>query len=588
MRAPPSPAAPGPTPLATPETRDRRARSLHLAILVAITLAGWFLRTWELESLPPAPDPDELSIGYNAWSILATGRDEYGTPYPASFRAFGEYKRPAFIYAAVPSIALFGPTTWAIRLPGAIAGTLAIPAIDAAARALFGNRATGLVAAASLAVSPWHLQFSRGAREAALITLAVTLLALCLARGFRAARGATRTGTTTGWFVGAALATLLATYAYPGGVVFVPLMLAAWAWAWRARVRAVAGPIAVALAVVAVGAIPLARQLLDGRIGARFAQASILNDPALHDLAARRIARDVEAGVPWILDHPLAIAARSAADAYVGHFNPTFLFTSGDANPRHHGTDSGQLYFWDALPILAGIATILRRRHGAPYAATGLWLLAGPVPASLATEAPHAVRTIVMLPAWYLVGAVGATALWRRLARAPTGVTATVARRAGPAIGIAYAALLVPSVAYHVEATRRYYPVEHASAWMDGLLEAFADAQARLDAGEFRRVVIPPHDGATYLYALWATRYDPARFLSFGGTGQRGTLGRGNLRFDPFEMRGIDWAAEPAESTTLYAFVITPGRTIPARARIVREIRDRGGDVRVALFTLAG
>lgn len=575
------------------------ARRLHVLTLVAITVFGLFLRTWDLDTLPPAPDPDELSIGYNAWSILVTGRDEYGTPYPAAFRAFGEYKRPAFVYAAVPSIAIFGPTTWAIRLPGAIAGTLTIPAIDAVARVLFVNRATGLVAAASLAVSPWHLQFSRGAREAAFITLAVTLLALFLAKGFRATDGPSgpnRLRATIGWAVGAALATLLAIYSYPGGVVFVPLMIASWAWAWRARLPQVAPAIAVAVGVVAVGAFPLARQLLDGRIGARFAQASILNDPALHETSSRRITRDVEAGVPWIFDHPFALAARTAIDAYVGHFNPTFLFTSGDAQPRHHGTDTGQLYLWDALPILAGIATILHRRRSPAHAAVGLWLLVGPSPASLATEAPHAVRTIVMLPAWYLVGAIGATALWRRVSHTARRATsaaaeatgATMFHRAGPALAIAYAAMVIPTAAYYADASRRYYPIEYPSYWLDGVLEAFAAAQARVDAGEFRHVTIPLNDGTVYLHALWSTRYDPARFLTFGGTGQRGTLGRGSLRFDPFEMRAVDWPVEPADPATLYAFVITPGRTIPPRAHVIAEIRDRADDVRVVLFTLTG
>ena len=581
-----------------PDFERRTARRIHLLAIIAITVIGMLLRTWDLESLPPAPDPDELSIGYNAWSILVTGRDEYGTAFPAAFRAFGEYKRPAFIYAAVPSIAVFGPTTWAIRLPGAIAGTLTIPAIDAVARTLFGSRMTGFVAAASLAVSPWHLQFSRGAREAAFITLAVTLLALCLAEGFRIAHDpiTPRRRTTMAWAVGAALAVLLAIYSYPGGVVFVPLMVASWAWAWRARLRDVLPAITVAVTVVVVGAIPLARQLLDGRIGARFAQASILNDPTLYETASRRITRDVDAGVPWVLDHPFALAARTAIDAYIGHFNPTFLFTSGDAQPRHHGTDTGQLYLWDALPILAGVATILHRRRSPAHAAVGLWLLVGPVPASLATEAPHAVRTIVMLPAWYLVGSVGATAIWQRVTHAArrmltaSGTTTSVRalHRAGPAIAIAYAVMIVPTAAYYVDASRRYYPVEYPSYWLDGVLEAFTEAQARVDSGEFRRVVIPPNDGTVYLHALWSTQYDPARFLAFGGTGQRGTLGRGSLRFDPFEMRGVDWSSEVPDPTTLYAFVVTPGRTPPPRAHVVREIRDRGGDVRVVLFTLAG
>ena len=71
-----------------------------------------------------------------------------------------------------------------------------------------------------------------------------------------------------------------------------------------------------------------------------------------------------------------------------------------------------------------------------------------------------------------------------------------------------------------------------------------------------------------------------------GGTGQRGTLGRGSLRFDPFEMRGVSWPEEPASRDTLYAFLVMPGRVVPPRARIVREVRDGAGEVRVVLLTL--
>ncbi|NBT20225.1 MAG: phospholipid carrier-dependent glycosyltransferase [Proteobacteria bacterium] len=403
------------------ESRPRQSPSSAwaLATLLVITALGLTFRLWDLGTLPPSPDPDELSIGYNAWSILETGRDEFGTPYPTAFRAFGEYKRPAFIYAAVPSIALFGPTTWAIRLPGAIAGTLTVPVLYALAVSLFGNRAIGLLAATGLAFSPWHLQFSRGAREAAFITLAVTLLALCLTRATTLILGTSTTGVLPRrvhvWAAGASLAMLLAMYSYPGGVVFTPLMVGASAWILRSHLRRTALSWVIAIAIVGVGAFPLARQLLDGRVGARFAQASLLNDVDLQKLATKRIERDVQLGIPWILDHPYALAARRAVDAYAGHFNPTYLFTRGDDQPRHHGTDTGQLYLWDAPLILAGLVILARRRTHPAYQFTGLWLLIGPVPASLATEAPHAVRSIVMLPAWYLAGGIGAVAIWNRL-----------------------------------------------------------------------------------------------------------------------------------------------------------------------------
>src|SRR5262249_11830786 len=74
---------------------SRRRRFRILAVLVLLALV---LRVWGLDWSPPGLDPDEVSIGYNAYSILRTGRDEYGVPWPLTFRAFGEFKRPAYIY----------------------------------------------------------------------------------------------------------------------------------------------------------------------------------------------------------------------------------------------------------------------------------------------------------------------------------------------------------------------------------------------------------------------------------------------------------------------------------------------------------
>ena len=46
-------------------------------ILSFIVLIATILRLWHLNSVPPSLDWDEASWGYNSYSILMTGRDEY-------------------------------------------------------------------------------------------------------------------------------------------------------------------------------------------------------------------------------------------------------------------------------------------------------------------------------------------------------------------------------------------------------------------------------------------------------------------------------------------------------------------------------
>ena len=95
---------------------------VHYALLALILLAGLFLRTYRLRQVPPSFFCDEISIAYNAWSVLTTGRDETGTVLPLYFHAFGEYKHPFYPYLTVLAMALGGRDDVIVRIPGVLLG----------------------------------------------------------------------------------------------------------------------------------------------------------------------------------------------------------------------------------------------------------------------------------------------------------------------------------------------------------------------------------------------------------------------------------------------------------------------------------
>src|ERR1700740_2490700 len=97
-----------------------------LSIFLLIFFIGSFLRFYQLGSVPGSMDWDEVSFGYNAYSVLHTGKDEYNVIYPLLFRAFGEYKQPVYAYLDVVSIDLFGLTAFAVRSPSAFFGSISI------------------------------------------------------------------------------------------------------------------------------------------------------------------------------------------------------------------------------------------------------------------------------------------------------------------------------------------------------------------------------------------------------------------------------------------------------------------------------
>src|SRR3989344_3496317 len=97
-----------------------------ILLLTIIIVIASVLRLWQLGQVPISPDLDEAALGYNAYSILQTGRDEYGKFLPIVLRSFDDYKPALYSYLTIPSILIFGLNVFAVRLPSAIFGILTV------------------------------------------------------------------------------------------------------------------------------------------------------------------------------------------------------------------------------------------------------------------------------------------------------------------------------------------------------------------------------------------------------------------------------------------------------------------------------
>ncbi len=142
-----------------------KSNLLYLITLITIVAIAFFVRFVSLSTLPPGLTWDEAALGYNAYSILKTGRDEHGVFMPLIFKSFGDYKPGLYVYLTVPFVSLLGLNEVAVRLPSVIAGTLSVLFLCLLVNQLFKNRTLGLFTAFALALMPWHIHFSRGAWE---------------------------------------------------------------------------------------------------------------------------------------------------------------------------------------------------------------------------------------------------------------------------------------------------------------------------------------------------------------------------------------------------------------------------------------
>ncbi len=136
------------------------SKKIYLFILVVLTVIGFLLRIYRINSLPP-PDVDEYGVGYNAYSIATTGQDEWGFKFPLFFRSFGDYKLPLDIYFSSTFFKLFKPSITWLRAPAIIFGTLYIPSMYLFIQLLFNSSLLALFGAFLMTFSPYGIFFSR-------------------------------------------------------------------------------------------------------------------------------------------------------------------------------------------------------------------------------------------------------------------------------------------------------------------------------------------------------------------------------------------------------------------------------------------
>src|SRR5258708_4771339 len=120
---------------------------LKKVLLAAIIFLAFFLRFYKVTDDPPSLNWDEVSIAYNAYSIMKTGRDEWGQFLPIHFKSYGEYKLPVQIYGSIPGIAIFGLNELGVRITPVIYGTLTVLVIFLLGWEIFESIYVGLISA---------------------------------------------------------------------------------------------------------------------------------------------------------------------------------------------------------------------------------------------------------------------------------------------------------------------------------------------------------------------------------------------------------------------------------------------------------
>jgi 4-amino-4-deoxy-L-arabinose transferase-like glycosyltransferase len=355
-------------------------RELLLLAVIVVVAAG--LRLYGLEEIPPGLAGDTAYKGVAANRILAG-------EYPIFFEESWGGIEPMYMYLLAAFFKLLGSTPLTIKLLSALVGTITIPLLHLLVRQLLSSRVAGLLASWWLAVSYWHVSYSRLGWEIILCPLFVVLTLYFLWRGLRTQRW--RKFVWTGLALGASL------YTYQA-LRFLPILILCYLGYrsllekgfWREYRTKIAACLLVAVVVFApLGAYYVTHSDAFLR---RASEVSIFNPE-----------KNPQGPLPSFLQSSVRV---------LGTYN-----VRGDPYWRHNLPGRPAFDVLTSVLFFVGLGVSLTRWRERPHSLLLLWLVILSLPPILTPprDVPHFSRSIGALPAACIFPALGVETLWHWL-----------------------------------------------------------------------------------------------------------------------------------------------------------------------------
>lgn len=472
-------------------------------LLVLILILAATLRIWQLDSVPVSLFGDELDAGYQAYSVLKTGKDYSGNLLPIHFRSLGEWRTPLYIYSAIPTVAIFGISPLGVRLPAAIFGILGILAIFLLINQLTQNKAISLLSAFFLSISPWHIQYSRAGFEVTLMLFLYILGIYFFIKGLNNGR----------LFSFSSLCLGLTPWVYSTAKLFLPLTIISLLFIWWKDIKKISKfrlLISVIIFISVVG--PFTVNTIVGGGIQRIGDISIFNDPTIIPTIGFERLNDAKmqdsnaqfGSKATLVDklfhnQPLTFSGIFFKN-YLQSFSTNFLFIQGDINLRH-SAGSGEFYKIEAVLLILGLILFINSsiRWRIKFFIF-FWILAAPIPSALTKDGgSHATRLIFMLPPLIFLISFGAYYSYLKL------------NKRFKIISIAFVFFILISFLLYQHDYWAHYPWRSERWWHAGYEDAIKSAVN--ESVNYKSVIISSANEPSLIFFLAWSMYPPDHFL---------------------------------------------------------------------------
>lgn len=441
-----------------------------IGFLSLILFLAFALRFYRLAEVPHGMAWDEAAIAYNGFAIFNTRRDEWLQKLPTSFRSFGDYKAPLAIYQSGFFTAIFGMNLFAVRLPFAIYGVLAVLGIYLLSKELFykdkNKERWALLASFILAISPWSIHYSRIAFESGLALSLMIWALLFFSRYLRLEKIIN--------LILAALLSILAIYAYHSSKITIPILF-----------------LFLFLNNFSFFKTKFKHLLITGLIGLAMLYP-FLYDSFFANGLTRASTTLFSQGMNFF------DLSRSLFGNFLSYFSPNYLIFGENMGNFRHG--DGRFGVIEPISLIMIIISLLTKKHDKKlFSLAWIMIIFGLAPAIISDGQSSSNRSILALPGIILLTVLAIKSIFESL---------------GKHKKIFFNMLIVLYLIflgfYQINYYKNYAK-QSAENFMDGYLETFGYLRS-LDRSQIKQIVFTNDYQQAYIYALFAFEVNPIAY----------------------------------------------------------------------------
>lgn len=490
------------------------SKKLVLIIISAILIFSAFIRIYQISDIPSGFHADEAAFGYNAYSILQTGKDEYGEFLPTVFRSFDDYKPGLYFYYSVPFVYLFGLSEFSVRFPTAIIGILFVLVSFLITLKLTKKESLALLTAGLVSISPILIFISRVQSDPLfavfLVMLGIYFFLIWIEKKKKL------------FFLASFIFFILSITAYQSPKVFLPVFLPFLALIYFKNLKH------KEIFVLILSYLALIFFIVIYSISgtARAGQTSVFSKPEVQLILEESIREEGNRTpiiVARIFNNKPHYYARALIENYFNYISFDFLFFQGEMPTRERVVNFGFLYLVDLPFLLIGLVQVFKKRYKWGYLAVG-WILITPlVLAPFVEETPNLHRFLFAIFPLILLTAFGILELLKYTKRKKYLYIAT-------SFFIIF--IYAFSFIYFIHQLFIIQPV-HRPWYRNYAYKELINSINVLEP-KYKKVYISTSDSNVYIFYLFYNKFDPKLYQESGSRGNEryGKLGKFNFYND--------------------------------------------------------